>query len=304
MGQGWVECCARGAARSGVAKVEEMALRLPAWMRSISGADQVLAPGLRWHWTTPTRRSTARGGAGSSRFLGFELHTEALIIAVSSCCLVKGALARCDELTVAQRGDSLNVTDLLQDWRCLMSVDSHDGTPDASLDAEAPAPSNAQHLSSHRSAEALHLYAAVAARRTQFDNLMWQVPILSITAQAFLFTVSLAADTSQASRIIAASLSLITTVLTLQLFVRHRQSEITDAHWLEDRELTVLGESFHGRTWQASRNATDPSARPFSSLAALGGYRTWSIGLLLFGLASLVILVLAVGWPQLLHGAK
>jgi hypothetical protein len=185
-----------------------------------------------------------------------------------------------------------------------MSVDSHDGPQEESLDVEAAAPSNAQHLSNRGSAEALNLYAAVAARRTQFDNLMWQVPILSITAQAFLFTVSLGADTSQASRIIAASLSLITTILTLQLFVRHRQSEITDAHWLEDRELAVLGESFHGRTWQESRNETDPSARPFSSLAALGGYRTWSIGLLLFGFASLVILVLAVGWPQLLYGAK
>lgn len=148
----------------------------------------------------------------------------------------------------------------------------------------------------------LAMYAAVAARRTQFDNLMWQVPILSITAQAFLFTVSLGADTSQTARIIAASLSLITTILTLQLFVRHRQSEIADAHWLEDYEQRFNGESFHGVSWQAKRNATSPAAQPFSPLARVGGFRTWSAGLALFGLVSIIILFMAVAVPATLKG--
>jgi hypothetical protein len=30
------------------------------------------------------------------------------------------------------------------------------------------------------------VYQAVAARRLQWDNLVWQVPVLSLTAQAFL----------------------------------------------------------------------------------------------------------------------
>jgi hypothetical protein len=30
-------------------------------------------------------------------------------------------------------------------------------------------------------------YAIVAARRAQFDQLVWQVPVLTLTAQAFLF---------------------------------------------------------------------------------------------------------------------
>ena len=147
------------------------------------------------------------------------------------------------------------------------------------------------------------MYSAVAARRTQFDNLMWQVPILSITAQAFLFTVSLGADTSQVARIISSSLSLIVTLLTLQLFVRHRQSEITDAHWLEDQEDRLAGTAFHGRSWQSARNSVDPDARPFGVLARVGGYRTWSIGLCVFGLASLLILILSVLAPSVLSGA-
>ncbi|WP_147258788.1 hypothetical protein [Pseudonocardia hierapolitana] len=146
------------------------------------------------------------------------------------------------------------------------------------------------------------MYSAVAARRTQFDNLMWQVPILSITAQAFLFTVSLGADTSQAARVISSSLSLIVTVLTLQLFVRHRQSEITDAHWLEEREAQLNSSAFHGRSWQSARNAVDPDAQPFSALAHIGGYRMWSIGLCIFGLASLIVLAISITVPAILDG--
>ena len=34
-------------------------------------------------------------------------------------------------------------------------------------------------------------YGALATRRLQWDNLLWQVPILGLTAQAFLFTIAL-----------------------------------------------------------------------------------------------------------------
>lgn len=34
-------------------------------------------------------------------------------------------------------------------------------------------------------------YAALAERRLQWDSLLWQVPVLSLTAQAFLFTIAL-----------------------------------------------------------------------------------------------------------------
>ena len=51
-------------------------------------------------------------------------------------------------------------------------------------------------------------YAIVAARRTQFDQLVWQVPVLSLTAQAFLFSIALSADASRTARVIASVLSL------------------------------------------------------------------------------------------------
>jgi hypothetical protein len=153
-----------------------------------------------------------------------------------------------------------------------------------------------------RPAAPSEMYLAIAARRTQFDNLLWQVPVLSLTAQAFLFTVALGADTSRTARIIAAFLSLIVTFLTLQLFTRHRQAEITDAHWLERYEMETLGvPPAHGIAWRQVRNDTHPAAGVFSPLARLKGFRTWLFGLSLFGLASLLILSLSIGWPNVLH---
>jgi hypothetical protein len=60
-------------------------------------------------------------------------------------------------------------------------------------------------------------YAAVAARRTQFDQLVWQVPVLSLTAQAFLFSIALSPDGTRTTRIIASLLSLVMTLSLLLL---------------------------------------------------------------------------------------
>jgi hypothetical protein len=50
----------------GLRQVDEMALRLPGWGRSISGADRLSPPGSRWHAMTRTSSSddTGRHGTG------------------------------------------------------------------------------------------------------------------------------------------------------------------------------------------------------------------------------------------------
>jgi hypothetical protein len=146
------------------------------------------------------------------------------------------------------------------------------------------------------------VYAAVAARRIQFDNLVWQVPVLGFTAQAFLFTIALGADTKPAARYIACALSLIVTFLTVQILTRHRQAEITDAHWLEEYELrNDVRPRAHGRYWQHRREETSPDAGVFTPLARLPGYKTWAILLSLFAAAAVAVVVISIGWPQLLQ---
>ena len=54
-------------------------------------------------------------------------------------------------------------------------------------------------------------YAAVSARRTQFDQLVSQVPVLSLTAQphcaAFLFSIASSPDATTTARVMACLLS-------------------------------------------------------------------------------------------------
>ena len=60
-------------------------------------------------------------------------------------------------------------------------------------------------------------YRIVATRRGIYDTLLWQTPVLSLTAQAFLFSISLGSDASQWERRTAAVLALIASIASIQL---------------------------------------------------------------------------------------
>jgi len=145
------------------------------------------------------------------------------------------------------------------------------------------------------------VYAAVAERRTQFDNLVWQVPALSLTAQAFLFTLALSPDGSRYSRTVACLLSMLTSFLTVQLLTKQRQAEIADAHWLARIEKShgpSVGRA-HGRRWAKRRARVSSDAGAFTGLQYLKGFQTWAWGLSLFGLAAtanLVVTWMAPHW--------
>jgi hypothetical protein len=137
------------------------------------------------------------------------------------------------------------------------------------------------------------LYHVVAQRRLQFDNLIWQVPVVSLTGQAFLFTIALSADNSQLARAISSALALVAALLSMQIMARHRQAEITDAHWLRDYETANFRAVVHGPTWGATRNA-NPISRPFSLLK---GFQAWMLGFGLFAAAAATIFVVSLVAP-------
>ena len=147
------------------------------------------------------------------------------------------------------------------------------------------------------------VYAAVAGRRTQFDGLVWQVPVMGLTAQAFLFTIALAPDTARVPRTVACVLSVIATFLSVQLMTRHRQAEFADAEWLADAE-SAMGcgcPPAHGREWANRRNKQNPRAGIFRPLKNFGGYITWAVGMTLFAVAATVIGILAWASPASLR---
>lgn len=69
---------------------------------------------------------------------------------------------------------------------------------------------------------AIAAYQAVAGRRAQWDSLLWQVPVLSLTAQAFLFTIELSQGNDAWARVISGMLSLNIAVISIMLMARHR----------------------------------------------------------------------------------
>jgi len=70
--------------------------------------------------------------------------------------------------------------------------------------------------------EGLEQYAIVAARRQQWDILLWQMPTMALTGEAFLLTIALAGSTSQTGRIVASALALVVAVAALHSLSAHR----------------------------------------------------------------------------------
>jgi hypothetical protein len=161
------------------------------------------------------------------------------------------------------------------------------------------------------------LYDMVSQRRLQWDSLLWQVPVLSLTAQAFLLTIALSPGTKQFPRALASALAFVAALLAMQLMARDRQAELTDARWLREYEEANFGVSFSGRHAREARTQLDilgqaeAAGRPTralrfmlrplaNALASYGGLLVWMYGFLIFGAASASIFVITFAAPNAL----
>ena len=70
-------------------------------------------------------------------------------------------------------------------------------------------------------------------RRLSANGLLWQVPGLSLTAQAFLIGAAIDPDTETEIRIAVAGLAALIAVATMQLLLRHRYREQVFSHALD-----------------------------------------------------------------------
>lgn len=150
------------------------------------------------------------------------------------------------------------------------------------------------------------IYSAVAARRMQWDNLLWQVPVLSLTAHAFLLTITLGPDSAWWARATAGLLSALVSAMSVLLMARHRQGELFDAHWLEDAELVIWGVpdewQVHGEKFADGRKGqgldlpkTKRKRRTLASFVPLKAmFALWVYGLGTFGILGLAAAVISV----------
>ena len=69
-------------------------------------------------------------------------------------------------------------------------------------------------------------YAVLADHRTNLNELLWQTPVLSLTAQAFLFTIAFNADAPVEYRVASIALVILVALASLQLMAKHRACEV------------------------------------------------------------------------------
>jgi len=137
----------------------------------------------------------------------------------------------------------------------------------------------------------LTLYSVLSTRRTAYDTLFWQAPVLSLTAQAFLFTVALSGGTPVWSRRIAAVLALLAALASIQLMVKHRYQETLDCMTCERVERRLEVDRVFGLLPHGAPAQRMPSVKP-KGLQKWKSYHLW-LGLLsLFAVVALLVIVL------------
>lgn len=121
------------------------------------------------------------------------------------------------------------------------------------------------------------LYQVVSQRRLQWDNLLWQIPTMTLTGEAFLFTIALSPDISKLSRSIASLLAMILSYSAILSMGRHRFSEITDSEWIQHAEKEIFGTALHGEEWSLlRRRAMNEKVLNFEFSKISGGQISWN----------------------------
>ncbi len=131
-------------------------------------------------------------------------------------------------------------------------------------------------------------YQLSMQRLVEADAKLWQVPGLSLTAQAFLLTIALGTQShSENERLAAAALGLVVALASVQLMKRHRFHASCDVAFLRSVEAAGVMPPLVDR----ERLPGAPQAR---GLAKLTSARVWEGSMWLFALANLAVGVRAL----------
>jgi hypothetical protein len=159
------------------------------------------------------------------------------------------------------------------------------------------------------------IYQTLGARRLGYDSMMWQVPALSFTAQAFLLTIALGGGIG-VSRLTSAALALIIALISMQLMAKHRFNEEIDSRLLEAFERRIDIEGIFGcpphappgkrmrtvNTGVGMFQGMSPVMKPW--YVAISSYNLWQRGLGLFAFTSVAIIIVNIvylaGWNALI----
>lgn len=140
-----------------------------------------------------------------------------------------------------------------------------------------------------QTAKKLLAYEIVTQRELEHDALTWQTPTMVLTAQAFLFTITLDDTFSSIARVTSAGLGVVVILLSMQLMAKHRYLGTLEREQLAhlEEELGLPRVSGHG--WaKTPEGYRDAKGNPTPYFRKWSSYRTWIFGLW-------VILIVNVG---------
>jgi hypothetical protein len=139
------------------------------------------------------------------------------------------------------------------------------------------------------------LLAVYAGQFGSYTTLLWQVPALSLTAQAFLFTTALAKDADPGARVVTGILSVVASLMSIYLMFSHRIHAERQGRVAIDLALQ-LGAKWgweeyrgHGTEYRGRGGAAGVWAG-----VNRGSFALWILGLGLFGLVGLGAAILGL----------
>ncbi len=140
----------------------------------------------------------------------------------------------------------------------------------------------------------LQQYQLLSESRISHDGLLWEVPMMFLTGQAFLLTIALSNDDNHLwwARATAAFISAIFGFLSIQVFERNRVMVVADTEQMLDIEqyLTSIGyegllvnEEFKKRRYMSRQYVQEKMERrgKVSFLGRAGSFPLWRIGMYL-----------------------
>ena len=89
------------------------------------------------------------------------------------------------------------------------------------------------------------VYEALSERCVMLNELLWQAPVVSLTAQAFLLTIAYGDTPRTHYRILAGLIAAVIGLASWQLFLRHAAYERAIAREMREIEEKHFGRPFH-----------------------------------------------------------
>jgi hypothetical protein len=149
-------------------------------------------------------------------------------------------------------------------------------------------------------------YEMLTARFLAHDEQLWQTPVLALTAQSFLMSISLSRDVANLAAATAAALGAILILMSMHLLGRHRFLELIEKHKLKQLEeaLEIEPLSTHSWAWKYAKapklgSTFRPAdygleSPPYPRIFSWPSYVIWQVGLSLFAIANIVICIFRV----------